>query len=123
MRSDNEWRDFFLLLCECIAVDPSTVRLDGGFRQLFHWIPQHMGPAGAVQHVLEMIPLDVIVLSIALQCSMGENGRQHSCAERTQSLITAPPTIPLSKAEGQRKVMAQCSEYSPEHVESDCRRG
>ena len=61
MRSDTEWRKFFLLLCECIAVDPSTVRLDGGFRQLFHWIPQHMGPSAAVWHVLEMMPLDVIV--------------------------------------------------------------
>ena len=35
MQCDSEWRDFFLLLCECVAIDPSTVRLDGGFRQLF----------------------------------------------------------------------------------------
>ena len=66
MRSDSEW---LLSLCKCVAVDPSTVRLDGGFRQLFHWIPRHMGPLASLQHVLEVMPLDVIVLSIALQCS------------------------------------------------------
>ena len=121
MRSNNEWRDFFLLLCECIAVDPSTVRLDGGFRQLFHWIPRHMGPVVTLQHVLEVMPLDVIVLSIALQCSLGDNGPTH--AESAKSTITAPPTIPWSKAEGKRTVPAQCSKYSSsaDHVESDHR--
>ena len=82
MRSDTEWRDFFLFLCERIAVDPSTVRLDGGFRQLFHWIPRHMGRAMALQHVLEVMPLDVIVLSIALQCSQNENGPQLAESEQ-----------------------------------------
>ena len=70
---DCEWRTFFLVLCECAAVDPTTACLDKGFVQFFDWLPPDLGPERAVSHVLDVMALDQLadVLTLGTRPARG----------------------------------------------------
>ena len=83
--------------------DPSTDRLDGGFRERFDgWIAAHVERAVAVQHVLEVMPPEGIFLS-AVQCSLRQAELLRDRAGSAQSTTAAPGGAPWGKAEGKRK--------------------
>ena len=109
MRSNADWHRFFVLLCECAALDPAALRLDRRFREAYDWVPQHAAPEVAVQHVLEMMPPEGLAASmLALHRTTPENtsvGSMES-AEATDlaSTTSVTPTNPRSKAEGKRKM-------------------
>ena len=61
MHSDAEWHTFLRMVCECADMDVSAVPLDRGLKSFFSWLPPECTPSEAMQHVLEVMPLQHVV--------------------------------------------------------------